>query len=88
MEESVKYEVIKLIPNITLATQTVDQTPKNLREIREGAEEITKEHVPIVHTDAVGRNEECPCGSGKKWKKCGMQETEEHSLNMSKKHLG
>ncbi|MEN9524226.1 MAG: motif, partial [Candidatus Parcubacteria bacterium] len=26
----------------------------------------------------VGRNELCPCGSGKKWKKCGALDTEEH----------
>ncbi len=25
---------------------------------------------PIVNTDEVGRNEMCPCGSGKKYKKC------------------
>ncbi|QVL47005.1 MAG: SEC-C domain-containing protein [Thiocapsa sp.] len=23
-----------------------------------------------VHTDKVGRNDPCPCGSGKKYKKC------------------
>ena len=26
----------------------------------------------------VGRNDPCPCGSGKKFKKCGMLNTEEH----------
>jgi preprotein translocase subunit SecA len=26
----------------------------------------------------IGRNDECQCGSGKKWKKCGMLNTEEH----------
>lgn len=26
----------------------------------------------------VGRNDVCPCGSGKKWKKCGLLNTEEH----------
>lgn len=26
----------------------------------------------------VGRNDPCPCGSGKKWKKCGELHTEEH----------
>ena len=27
---------------------------------------------------AVGRNDPCPCGSGKKWKNCGLKNTEEH----------
>lgn len=30
----------------------------------------------------VGRNESCPCGSGKKYKKCGDLNTEEHIKNM------
>ncbi len=33
----------------------------------------------------IGRNDPCPCGSGKKWKKCGMLNTEEHQQNMAKK---
>jgi len=27
---------------------------------------------------AIGRNDPCPCGSGKKWKNCGLKNTEEH----------
>jgi len=30
----------------------------------------------------VGRNDLCPCGSGKKWKKCGAENTEEHQKLM------
>ncbi len=29
-----------------------------------------KRSLNIVHTDKTGRNELCPCGSGKKYKKC------------------
>jgi preprotein translocase subunit SecA len=32
----------------------------------------------------IGRNDPCPCGSGKKWKKCGMLMTTEHKENMAK----
>jgi preprotein translocase subunit SecA len=32
----------------------------------------------------VGRNDPCPCGSGKKWKKCGMLNTPEHRANAAK----
>lgn len=32
----------------------------------------------------IGRNDTCPCGSGKKWKKCGELNTEEHQANMAK----
>ncbi len=33
----------------------------------------------------LGRNDPCPCGSGKKFKKCGMLNTAEHNANMAKK---
>jgi preprotein translocase subunit SecA len=32
----------------------------------------------------IDRNSLCPCGSGKKWKKCGLLNTEEHKENMKK----
>ena len=35
--------------------------------------------------EKVGRNDPCPCGSGKKYKKCGMLNTEEHQKLMSEK---
>ena len=28
--------------------------------------------------DRIERNDPCPCGSGKKWKNCGLKNTEEH----------
>lgn len=33
----------------------------------------------------IGRNDPCPCGSGKKWKKCGLLNTQEHQAHMAKK---
>ncbi len=41
-------------------------------------------HVTLPLDSQVGRNDFCPCGSGKKWKKCGMLNTEEHQQNMLK----
>ena len=35
--------------------------------------------------EKIGRNDECPCGSGKKWKKCGEINTEEHQNLMAAK---
>ena len=40
--------------------------------------EITKKYREdnIVHVEKIGRNDPCPCGSGKKYKKCcGKKET-------------
>ncbi len=35
-----------------------------------------------IDESKIGRNDPCPCGSGKKWKKCGELNTEEHQKNM------
>ena len=35
--------------------------------------------------EQIGRNDPCPCGSGKKWKKCGLINTGEHQQLMTKK---
>lgn len=33
----------------------------------------------------IGRNDPCPCGSGKKWKNCGLKNTPEHQKLMAAK---
>ncbi|HVU79866.1 MAG TPA: preprotein translocase subunit SecA [Candidatus Paceibacterota bacterium] len=39
----------------------------------------------LAAQEGVGRNDPCPCGSGKKWKNCGMQNTQEHRERMAQK---
>ncbi len=67
---------------------------KNIQESRplpEGnlpgtaADEGSQGDAEPVHTDTIGRNDPCPCGSTKKYKKCGLLNTEEHQANMAKK---
>jgi preprotein translocase subunit SecA len=36
--------------------------------------------VPLVNQDTVSRNDPCPCGSGLKWKRCGMINAPEHKV--------
>jgi preprotein translocase subunit SecA len=36
------------------------------------------------HDEKIGRNDPCNCGSGKKFKKCGLMNTAEHQANMAK----
>ncbi len=38
------------------------------RDTREGAQNLPK--IPIIRDPKVGRNDPCPCGSGKKYKQC------------------
>ncbi len=84
MEANIEDEIIKLLPHI--ATRMNVEVEKNLSEIREGAEELTRESVPVgKSSDEVGRNDLCPCGSGKKYKKCGLLDTPEHQKLMMEK---
>ena len=38
---------------------------------------------PTSAKATVGRNDPCVCGSGKKWKNCGLKNTEEHQRLMA-----
>ncbi len=40
---------------------------------------------PPAGGEEIGRNDACPCGSGKKWKQCGLKNTTEHQANMAQK---
>ncbi len=39
---------------------------------------VTNRPAPGVAKVKIGRNDPCPCGSGKKWKKCGMINSPSH----------
>lgn len=81
MEQSIEDEIIKLLPHVGARIMVEEQ--KNLQEVREGAEELTRESAPMSSgVKDPGRNDSCPCGSGKKWKKCGMLNTDEHQKLM------
>ncbi len=38
------------------------------------------EQKPIINQNVIGRNDPCPCGSGLKWKKCGMINGPQHKV--------
>jgi len=83
MEGSTEEEIIKLLPHIGLQVASVKE--RNLQEIQEGAVSITsRTSGKVIQKETVGRNDPCPCGSGKKYKKCGMLNTEEHQRLIQK----
>jgi len=57
---------ISHLPNIpTLQTETaISKAAKQMRTNQESTPQ------PVKNTKQLGRNDPCPCGSGKKWKKC------------------
>ncbi|MCL1790710.1 MAG: SEC-C metal-binding domain-containing protein, partial [Peptococcaceae bacterium] len=69
MISSIQEEVVTYIMRVTpRVTETVQEKPKNVTEnlYNEGA----SAKQPHRAGDKIGRNDPCPCGSGKKYKKC------------------
>ncbi|GAA0446633.1 preprotein translocase subunit SecA [Lentibacillus halophilus] len=47
-----------------------EEVAQNTQAVSGGQEETKKSRKPYVKTETTGRNEPCPCGSGKKYKHC------------------
>ena len=77
MEETMTHDLILFIENIdsVIAVQTAQTARTHADLTQNNAEKIQNQN-------KVGRNDPCPCGSGKKWKKCGELNTEEHQQKM------
>ena len=72
---NIREDVIKLLFSVRIERQPIreDEGPKNITASHGGDGTVTKK--PVVKGNKVGRNDPCPCGSGKKYKKCcGMNE--------------
>ncbi|WP_053218586.1 preprotein translocase subunit SecA [Virgibacillus senegalensis] len=67
IEEEVSKYVMKAQIRENLQREEV---VKNTQAVSGGQEEKKKTKKPYVKTETVGRNEPCPCGSGKKYKNC------------------
>jgi preprotein translocase subunit SecA len=81
MEEAARAQVVSLLPAIGAAAPVMREERRRLTEVHEqaqligsGDEQSDKQHQGnIIAPRAfpkVGRNDPCPCGSGKKYKKC------------------
>ena len=80
MNAAIRGQVERLLPNVvpTVDGVPVDQTKNNdtseLQEIHENAVTIGKgsdnNTSTVKKEETIGRNDPCPCGSGKKYKKC------------------
>lgn len=73
MKESVQNEILRLVPAIGAGAfvkeeEKAKEIVKKAIEIGGGEDEASNSEP--IHSDKVGRNELCSCGSGKKYKKC------------------
>ena len=64
-----EYETIRLMYRVTIVEKPKEPTERtDILNASHGDEEVVKQ--PRVNKEKVGRNDPCPCGSGKKYKHC------------------
>ena len=82
MELSLKEDYVTYIYRIENVEVPDQQEIENL-SYSGGGEEPSPQSKSPAKTEKVGRNDPCPCGSGKKYKKCGLMDTSEHQRFMA-----
>lgn len=65
----------------TKATQQ-PQSPPPSQTAPSSSAQPTTPYQKSAEAQKLSRNDPCPCGSGKKWKNCGLKNTPEHQENM------
>jgi preprotein translocase subunit SecA len=80
--KEINKQIVYSIFKISVQVRPRPDSPKNLVTNKTDGSE--NQNVGKSDNQNIGRNDPCPCGSGKKWKKCGMLNTEEHQKNMVK----
>ncbi|WP_047984513.1 preprotein translocase subunit SecA [Ornithinibacillus californiensis] len=74
MVENIEDEVSRYIMKAQIRENLQRQAVvKNTQAVSGGGEEKKKSRKPYVKKEDVGRNDPCPCGSGKKYKNCHGQ---------------
>ncbi|MBQ6998539.1 MAG: preprotein translocase subunit SecA [Clostridia bacterium] len=72
---NIREDVIKLLFSVRIERQPVREEPKAQKITASHGGDGTVEKKPVVKGEKIGRNDPCPCGSGKKYKKCcGMNQ--------------
>ena len=66
MMYEIQYETVRMIFRVTIVEKPKERT--DILNASHGDEAQVKQ--PKVNKDKVGRNDPCPCGSGKKYKHC------------------
>jgi preprotein translocase subunit SecA len=88
--DSIKAQVVDAIFKVSIMRQPEKVQVVEGRANIEGETIVEKESQRATsiynsEEDKIGRNDPCPCGSGKKFKKCGLLNTEEHQKLVSQK---
>tara|TARA_B100000745_G_scaffold17100_3_gene12159 strand:- start:786 stop:1826 length:1041 start_codon:yes stop_codon:yes gene_type:complete len=84
LEFSYEEHVTRLLPQLS-GEMFAQRENQKMQEVHENAAILGKKDgdnkahaARSAEAHTIGRNEPCPCGSGKKYKKCGLINSEEH----------
>ncbi|WIF93909.1 preprotein translocase subunit SecA [Caminicella sporogenes] len=69
MIKNIQEDTVKYVFNVTIETETKRQQVAKITDTR-GADKALSGKTVVRKGKKVGRNDPCPCGSGKKYKKC------------------
>ena len=83
MQEATNAQILEMLPNIGAGAfkneeQRAREVQKQMKLITDEANQgrtLNQQKGPTLATpsgEKIGRNDACPCGSGKKYKKCGL----------------
>lgn len=67
MTKSIQEDTLKHLFHVSIQTETARKPVAQVTATNEASDGEKK---PVVKGSATGRNDACPCGSGKKYKKC------------------
>ncbi|EAX46865.1 preprotein translocase, SecA subunit [Thermosinus carboxydivorans Nor1] len=68
MIDNIQQDIVKFIYHVNIVSQPEDHLQH--AHTSHGEDEQAASHTPVVNKNHIGRNDPCPCGSGKKYKKC------------------
>ncbi len=70
MTNAIKEEIVRRVFMVRLKTDEEIRRERVAKVTQVGAGDKSVKREPVVKKDKVGPNDPCPCGSGKKYKKC------------------
>ncbi len=84
IDRQIVYTIFKINIQVQKQSPVIDQN-KLVTNLSDGSSNKTSSAPKDPKFESIGRNDPCPCGSGKKYKRCGLINSEEHQKLMSQK---
>ncbi len=70
MIANIQEDIVRYMFRVNILHQQQPHANDHLQHAKAHHGDEEEQQQPVVNKDATGRNEMCPCGSGKKYKKC------------------